>query len=516
MPPKGERKRRHHQRSRNGCVSCKQRNRRCDEGKPFCRNCLKNGATCGYPAPALDMSGPSSSVSLNSMSLPPSSTSAAASMFLPLNISQSQQVVGPSLGFNNPGSEVLLWYSNTRHPSPSTLLPATRTDPFNTLPLELSQESKRLLDHFANNRILLQKTVPSTRENNLFRWVTSDTALMHGALVLAAHSWMKCYEDLRAIMEPTFYRHKTEAIRMVNERLGDRGVATNDGTVGAIACLVILEALAGTPHIGIVHLNGLKRLVDMRGDLHTRTMNNYLQRIIILGDLLTSSAIQSKPIFQESPPPEGKEIKIPVSSSTSAEEHLRYIEQELCLDPEVSSMFVALHCVSFLVEQNDNGALTLEKADLHRSIYDVEKSVDTLMRGGQYEARTVRGVQSNSGCCLIAADIYVYRSLRRIPLTSTLYDYMVRLLKEDIENVASTIRQVFPREVLFWVFFVGAAAAKERPEEAFFQQALAVSRQALMINTWEVAKFVLKKFAWVEGWNEQIDEELFNRLMQME
>jgi hypothetical protein len=93
---------------------------------------------------------------------------------------------------------------------------------------------------------------------------------------------------------------------------------------------------------------------------------------------------------------------------------------------------------------------------------------------------------------------------------------MVRLLKQDIENVADTVRQVFPREVLFWVFFVGRSVAKGRREESYFEQQLAVSRQDLLIATWEVAKFVLKKFAWVEGWNEEVDAELFNGLMQVE
>jgi hypothetical protein len=69
---------------------------------------------------------------------------------------------------------------------------------------------------------------------------------MHGVLVLAASSWMKCCEDMRAVMEPTFFQHKTEAIRIVNQRLGDRSLATSDGTVGAIACLVILEVGAHT------------------------------------------------------------------------------------------------------------------------------------------------------------------------------------------------------------------------------------------------------------------------------
>lgn len=232
--------------------------------------------------------------------------------------------------------------------------------------------------------------------------------------------------------------------------------------------------------------------------------------------MLTSSAAQTDPIFQESPPQEGKEKKAFASTLASSGRNLNYIKQELGLDPEVSSMFVELHCVSYLVEENEKGTYTLEKADLHRSIYEAEESVDTLLRGGQYEARTVHGVASNSGCCVIAAYIYVYRFLRRIPLASTLYDYMVRLLRQDMESDADTVRKVFPREVLFWVFFIGASAGKGRPEELYFKHELAVSRQALMINTWEVAKFVLKKFAWVEGWNEEDDADLFNGLLRQE
>jgi len=58
------RKRRHHHRSRAGCITCKQRHMRCDESKPYwcvlspwidrpqltqnSHNCLKSGGSCGY------------------------------------------------------------------------------------------------------------------------------------------------------------------------------------------------------------------------------------------------------------------------------------------------------------------------------------------------------------------------------------------------------------------------------------------------------------------------------------
>lgn len=100
-----------------------------------------------------------------------------------------------------------------------------------------------------NNRILLQKMVESKRDPELFRFATSDPALMHGALVLSANSRANLCRDEKAHLEPILYQHKTETIRLVNERLGNRRVATSDGTVGAIACLVILEVC---PHWSIL------------------------------------------------------------------------------------------------------------------------------------------------------------------------------------------------------------------------------------------------------------------------
>jgi hypothetical protein len=42
------------------------------------------------------------------------------------------------------------------------------------------------------------------------------------------------------------------------------------------------QALNGAAQIARVHLNGLKQLIDLRGDLHSPTMNRYLQRIVMM------------------------------------------------------------------------------------------------------------------------------------------------------------------------------------------------------------------------------------------
>jgi hypothetical protein len=102
------------------------------------------------------------------------------------------------------------------------------------------------------------------------------------------------------------------------------------------------------------------------------------------------------------------------------------------------------------MEQNDNGTLQLEKVDLLRSIYETENSVDTLMRVGVYEARTVHGVQTNSGCCTIAAYIYVPFSAQ-----DSIFQHIVRLHGADIEGGYRKCFWYHPRSVSEGGFVLG-------------------------------------------------------------
>lgn len=93
------------------------------------------------------MSDPSADLSVDPMTLVLSGTAATAAMASSSHALPSEQFMEPLQGSIVPGSEGFSWYSSMRPPSFSTILPAARSDPFNTLPIELSQESKMLLDH---------------------------------------------------------------------------------------------------------------------------------------------------------------------------------------------------------------------------------------------------------------------------------------------------------------------------------------------------------------------------------
>ena len=63
---------------------------------------------------------------------------------------------------------------------------------------------------------------------------------MHTAIILAANHWVRLGGNPNTFTT-ALYHHKVEAIRIINERLGDPAKATLDGTVGAVAAMTLAE-----------------------------------------------------------------------------------------------------------------------------------------------------------------------------------------------------------------------------------------------------------------------------------
>lgn len=73
-----------------------------------------------------------------------------------------------------------------------------------------------------------------------------DSASLHTALVLAASHWISI-GGMASLVAPAYYYHKSEGIRIINERLADAARATHDTTLGAIASLAIDEVGISIP-----------------------------------------------------------------------------------------------------------------------------------------------------------------------------------------------------------------------------------------------------------------------------
>jgi len=68
-------------------------------------------------------------------------------------------------------------------------------------------------------------------------------------------------------------------------------------------------------------------------------------------------------------------------------------------------------------------------------------------------------------------------------------------------------------ELLFWILFVGGCASEGRPERDWFREQLEFSRGKLGLWSREEAKEMLKQFAWVERWNDEQYNVLWDELV---
>ncbi len=47
---------------------------------------------------------------------------------------------------------------------------------------------------------------------------------------------------------------ESEAIRLVNDRLGDLNHGATDGTIGAVACFTIIKVSSNPVHLSLIHI----------------------------------------------------------------------------------------------------------------------------------------------------------------------------------------------------------------------------------------------------------------------
>jgi hypothetical protein len=192
-----------------------------------------------------------------------------------------------------------------------------------------------------------------------------------------------------------------------------------------------------------------------------------------------------------------------------------FIEEVIGLDSEMVKMFSDLHWLSYLVALHDKGTLVMPNSKLNQSISECENFVDTVTRAGRHRDRTIKGVSIQSGCCVTAGYIYVYLFLRRIPNSSSIFSYMLTLMKQEWKRAGAFIREIFPPDLLFWVLFIGRCASSKQLER-WFKVELILSKNVLNLKSWMEVRGVLEQFAWVSGWHEETYVDFWDELVEFE
>jgi hypothetical protein len=157
--------------------------------------------------------------------------------------------------------------------SPKSILSAARTDPFNSLPMDLNAEGRRLFDFYVNE-------MPACSYGNHFRspkahnWYTAvfvpegmkgAVAFQNTILVHAANTWAWVRNEEETKMSLV---HRNRAISMLREHL-----AENPGDISDVAIIACLSAAGledfdprpGRKQISWIHMRAAREMIRARG-----------------------------------------------------------------------------------------------------------------------------------------------------------------------------------------------------------------------------------------------------------
>jgi Fungal specific transcription factor domain len=97
-------------------------------------------------------------------------------------------------------------------------------------------------------------------------FVKTDPAPLHAFLSIIA----SLLNLVRELDNSTWIDyHKGQSIQIVNQRLDEEGRSTriSDGVIAAVTMMTIMESITGCFEAANAHMNGLKRMVEIRGGL---------------------------------------------------------------------------------------------------------------------------------------------------------------------------------------------------------------------------------------------------------
>lgn len=143
-----------------------------------------------------------------------------------------------------------------------------------------------------------------------FPFVLTDSASVHAVMLMAASH----YGRVRGSKSHTIdlLQLRGMAIREINSALAEEGRGTSDQLIAAVAKMAAYEALFGDRSICNTHMQGLTRMVSLRGGLPALGLDGMLERLLLWIDSNTSHITGNRLYFDRSAfPPSSPQVVHP-------------------------------------------------------------------------------------------------------------------------------------------------------------------------------------------------------------
>ena len=279
--------------------------------------------------------------------------------------------------------------------------------------------------------------------------------------------------DVLSRMIPDFVDYKVKAIKILNEKMSIPEQAIETPTVYAIIQLLGIEIVSGNAGEIAVHLDGLRRLLYLRGGYHGLPAT--VLEIILTACYMVAIMTETMPL---SPPPLKLRAVAPSTSALIADNtdpHLQSMAIGI-LDAEVRTRFSAKLIEAF----QDLREVTLYREFFHTHNCRISAAEDEYFVLKSYHLRYVAisipfddNTSSNEPkmlgfqeACRLALLIFWNANLMSATPSSAFFRYLTTALKAALEKSELKTFWHPNTDLLMWVLFLGAhisAGQSERP-----------------------------------------------------
>ncbi|EMC98247.1 hypothetical protein BAUCODRAFT_23055 [Baudoinia panamericana UAMH 10762] len=275
--------RRSHKKSKSGCRTCKVRKVKCDEHRPACQNCQRR-----YP----------SIVSCDFDDQEPKFRPIPS----PSAESSHQARTGQSRRISVPGELTVRPTGSTGRLAEPLQIPlelaADRLDPFEARPAtqEPAPSVDALLSHYLSNFAYRSFPFYASRPLIELWWpfVRADEVLFHVVLLLSSLD----RANLQGSNDSLHTRRLLDqCLTLLNTRVMNPVAGINDHTLVAVSSLAAMEHDRGNMRALDMHLEGLKRIVELRGGLNViRSTNPMASNIVFWCAMVSINEPQLLPL----------------------------------------------------------------------------------------------------------------------------------------------------------------------------------------------------------------------------
>ncbi|KAH8597086.1 fungal-specific transcription factor domain-containing protein [Bisporella sp. PMI_857] len=474
--------------SKLGCKTCKTRKIKCDEAAPVCRNCKvyysNRVTTCEYvyivPIPK--------SRRLASKEASSGSTACQAS-----KSTSSSQPKGQKAQIHPPSTVVAAFQ---RHVGLLNL------DPFNIHVKSDLPGADKLLHHYLT--AVVRKCVPvgytpATNPLAVAWWplVQHDPFLHHVMLQIAAVNleW--------AQQKPNHHNsslYTTVSLELLKARLKDNTKATSDETIAAIACLAALENEKRNAIAVRMHVEGLKRMVRLRGGLSQVRASSPAAATVVFWFTFIITGEPQFPDEYENTLLDPTPLPDPLSTSHQLD-FADFIEDRVTLNVLQEARQYMLD-----FEQNSRNSQSIRFA--------IPKAIAIHSKNSWLAQRLLHKpspgtiIEPMAACCRYAACMFLFFLFEHHYPDPTL------VLNSLLHKLKSSLDEILPcsgkeHTLVLWLLTVAGVTAEKLPAERDWAVGYLVESAAeLGLRTWDDMRAVLAIVIWVDG----IEESRFCRL----